>query len=110
MAINAIVIAMKQPKKAVVADRYIFDVLMRDLVGRDKRASAYLVYLYLWAQTLGIRATSSRVSLRQLSEGTGFSKRAVQSAMKVLARRKLLSSNRPTATAVTEYALHRTWN
>src|ERR1041385_7594092 len=32
-------------------DRYVIDVLMRDLVGHDHTPSAFLVYLWLWART-----------------------------------------------------------
>jgi hypothetical protein len=31
-------------------DRYVVDVLMPDLVGHDRSASGFLVYLYLWRQ------------------------------------------------------------
>ena len=33
---------------AVPVDDYVLDTLMRDLVGHDRRPSAFLVYLYLW--------------------------------------------------------------
>lgn len=82
---------------------------MRDLVGHDRKASAYVVYLFLWSRTLGANAESARVSLQQLADGTGLSKRGVQAAVKTLTRRRLLSSQRRGPTAVPEYFLHKTW-
>ena len=32
---------------AIALDGYVLDVLMRDLVGHDKKPSAFIVYLYL---------------------------------------------------------------
>ena len=34
-------------------DRYVPDILMRDLVGHDHAPSAFLVYLWLWSRTDG---------------------------------------------------------
>ena len=90
-------------------DSYVFDVLMRDLSGHDRKASAFLVYLFFWAKTVGAGRRSARASLRQIAEGTGLSKSAVQSALKILQRRKLLRAERKAPTAVPEYFLYRPW-
>ncbi len=90
-------------------DTYVLDVLMRDLSGHDRKASAFLVYLFFWAKTIGAGRRSLRASLRQVAEGTGLSKSAVQSALKVLQRRKLLRAERRAPTAVPEYILYRPW-
>ena len=89
-------------------DRYVVDTLMRDLVGHDRRPSALLVYLFLWgsATARGRRATAS---LRQLGEGTGLSKRAVQDALDLLERRRLLSRTRTGRTGIATYELLRPW-
>lgn len=93
----------------IKVDSYVFDVLMRDLSGHDRKASAFLVYLFFWAKTVSAGRRSTRASLRQVAEGTGLSKSAVQSALKVLQRRKLLRAERRARTAVPEYTLYRPW-
>lgn len=80
-------------------DRYVIDPLMRDLVGHDRKPSAYLVYLAILGQNeSGVRA----MSYQDLADFTGLSRRSVQGAVAHLARRKLLNVQRvgPTETAV----------
>ncbi|MBI3507533.1 MAG: helix-turn-helix domain-containing protein [Proteobacteria bacterium] len=95
--------------KTVAVDRYVVEVLMRDLIGHDRTASAFVVYLFLWSRTLGGRAASARVSLQQLAHGTGLSKRGAQTAVKSLVARGLLAIERDTPTAVPEYFVKKTW-
>lgn len=73
----------------VTLDAYVIDVLMPDLVGHDRRAAAFLVYLFLLRHT---RAGSERVtvSLQSIATRTGLSKSTVQSAIRHLKRRRLL--------------------
>ena len=94
---------------ALLVDRYVVDTLMPDLVGHDKHPSAFLVYLVLWARTVDSRQRAVAVSLRELSEGAGISKRAVQEAIARLERRKLITVSRPSQTAVPEYTVLRPW-
>jgi DNA-binding GntR family transcriptional regulator len=93
----------------VELDPYVLDALMPDLVGHDRRPSAFLVYLLLWRHTRGGRVRRVPLSLGALAEGTGLSKRAVQGALATLRRRRLVSAERASTTAVPEYTLHRTW-
>jgi CRP-like cAMP-binding protein len=89
-------------------DRYVLETLMPDLVGHDRQPSAFLVYLCLWAATsAGERPVE--VSLRQLAESTGLSRRAVQDALDRLAHRELVSVERENITAVARYTIHRPW-
>lgn len=88
-------------------DEYIVDVLMPDLVGHDRQPAAFLVFMCLWRNTLG--RTWAGISLRQISEGTGLSKRAVQSGLGRLAKRGLISVRRESITAIPEYCIHRPW-
>ena len=90
-------------------DNYVVDVLMRDLTGHDRSPAAFLVYLYLWNRTFGLKVKSVRASLRTIAEGTGLSKSAVQAAIRRLARRRLLRAARMAPTAVPEYVLNRPW-
>jgi len=75
----------------VTIDGYVLDTLMRDLVGHDRRAGAYLVYLAVTAEGSGGRVARSH---RQLAEQTGLSKRAVQDAIQHLESRGLLQIDR----------------
>ena len=90
-------------------DWYVLETLMSDLVGHDHQPSAYLVYLYLWWLTEDSDADDVQVSLQQLAEGTGLSKRAVQDAILRLHKRKLIGIQRESITAVPEYRVHRPW-
>jgi hypothetical protein len=92
----------------VTIDAYVVDVLLPDLVGHDRRPSAFVVYLALWRLTDGGRA-SAAVSLRALAESTGLSKRAVQAALILLVRRRLVTSARESITAVPDYQLLKPW-
>ena len=41
---------MPRFRETVPVDDYVFDVLMRDIVGHDRQPAAYLVYLYLYGK------------------------------------------------------------
>src|SRR5215471_780035 len=90
-------------------DEYVFAVLMPDLVGHDHSPSAFLVYLFLWAELYRSEQKRVAASLQQIAEGTGLSKSAVQSGMKILRRRRLVVVYRRSATATPEYELVRHW-
>ena len=94
--------------KPVTLDPYILDTLMPDLVGHDRRPSAFLAYLFFWR-----RAARSgfevQLSLRDIADGTGLSKRAAQEALRVLERRRLVRSTQAHPTAVPEYQVLRPW-
>jgi hypothetical protein len=70
-------------------DDYVVDVLMRDLVGHDRRPVSFLVYLWL-AKKQQHREQAVPVSYRELAESIGVSKSSVQTAVSWLVRRKLL--------------------
>lgn len=88
-------------------DAHIIDVLMPELVGRDQRPSAFLVYLYLWTWSRGTHAVV--ISHARLAEATGLSKSAAQSALAWLTARRLLRVRRTAPTAVPEYLVLRPW-
>lgn len=90
-------------------DAYVLDTLMADLVGHDRQPSAFLVYLFLWRRTHGSAAATIQVSLLDISAGTGLSKRAVQEALRLLAKRRLLSIEREGITAIPVYGVLRPW-
>lgn len=90
-------------------DTYILDTLMRDLVGHDRQPSAYLVYLFLWTETHGARRASTQQALIDIAESTGLSKRGVQDALGQLAKRKFITVERESITAVPVYTVLRPW-
>jgi len=95
---------------AVSVDAYVLDVLMADLVGHDRQPSAFVLYLSLWRLTDGGRRRSAPLSLRELGERTGLSKRAVQDAVDRLERRRLIEVERAMPTAVPVYRVLRPWS
>ena len=94
-----IAIAMDAPSTFVV-DRYVVETLLPDLVGHDRRASAFLVYMVILAA-----AADGRVALShaQLAERAGLSRRSVQTAVALLRRRQLIEVSRRAATDISEY-------
>ncbi|HEX6913344.1 MAG TPA: helix-turn-helix domain-containing protein [Longimicrobium sp.] len=95
--------------RTIELDAYVVDTLMADLVGHDHQPSAFLVYLYLWRRTRAEGVDEAAVSLRQIAEGTGISRRAVQDAVARLAQRQLIGVERASITAVPRYRVHRPW-
>jgi len=94
----------------IAVDEYVLDVLMRDLVGHDKSPSAYLVYLHIWARTRGQGVEAAALSHQRMAESTGLSKSAVQSAVRLLQRRRLVKAHKPTVTSTPEYSVQRPWD
>ena len=94
---------------ATLVDAYVLETLLPDLVGHDRSPSAFLVYLHLWHLTAGTRERRASCSLAQLAEETGLSKSAVQAALRVLKRRKLVRAERASITAVPVYEVLRPW-
>lgn len=90
-------------------DTYVLDVLMRDLVGHDRKPSSFIVYLYMWRLAAASRRLGVAISHRRLAEGTGLSKSTVQAAIRELLRRRLLHVVRASPTAVPEYRPQRPW-
>jgi hypothetical protein len=91
-----------------VLDDYVTDVLMRDLVGHDRRPVSFLVYLWLAAEERR-RNSMVRISYQELAESIGVSKSSAQSAVRWLIRRKLLSASKKNATATPRYTVLRPW-
>lgn len=93
----------------VTVDAYVFDTLMHDLIGHDGSTSAFVVYLHLWRRSLGVDEPTVQMSLRDIAEGTGFSKRGVQEALTILSRRQLVGIARASITDVPVYTVKRPW-
>jgi hypothetical protein len=84
-----------------VLDAYVIDTLMADLIGHDRRPSAFLTYLAIFAAA-GPQGRAS-LSYAQLADRTGLSKRSVQDAVKALAGRGLIEVARRGATEIPQY-------
>ena len=91
-------------------DPYVVDTLMQDLVGHDHRPSAFIVYLFFLRRCAQQDDGMYRASLAQIAEATGLSRRAVQDAIALLRRRKLLGVSADAPTAVPEYEVRQPWN
>lgn len=89
-------------------DDYVVDVLMRDLVGHDRRPVSFLVYLWLAAEQRR-RDAVVQISYQELAECIGVSKSSVQAAVSWLTRRKLLAASKETATATPRYTVLSPW-
>jgi len=89
-------------------DAYVTDVLMRDLVGHDRRPVSFLVYLWLAAEQQR-RNGAVRISYSELAESIGVSKSSAQSAVGWLVRRKLLAVTKESATATPRYTVLSPW-
>ncbi|MFZ0663714.1 MAG: helix-turn-helix domain-containing protein [Acidobacteriaceae bacterium] len=89
-------------------DEYVFDVLMRDLVGHDRRLVCFLVYLRLAAEEQR-RGRAVQISYQDLAESVGVSKSSAQSAVGWLVRRKLLDVTKQTVTATPQYTVLTPW-
>ena len=89
-------------------DDYIPGVLMRDLVGHDRRPVSFLVYLWLDVEQ-SRRGGAVKISYQELAESVGVSKSSAQLAIRWLTKRRLLTMNKETATATPEYVAHHPW-
>ena len=89
-------------------DDYVIDVLMRDLVGHDRKPVSFLVYLWL----SGEERREDKVvqaSYQQIAEAIGVSKSSAQAAVRWLARRRLISVSKKTVTATPCYKVLTPW-
>ncbi len=89
-------------------DDYVTDVLMRDLVGHDRRPVSFLVYLWMAAEQQR-RSGVVQVSYQEVAECVGVSKSSVQAAVSWLVRRKLLAASKENATATPRYTVLSPW-
>jgi hypothetical protein len=90
-------------------DAYVVDTLMPDLIGHDHRPAAFIVYLRLWRETRARRRPRVALSLATLALDTGLSKSAVQTSLRHLKRRKLVSAHQGSPTSVPAYTVHAPW-
>src|SRR5947207_3318991 len=95
--------------KTLRLDLYVFESLMPDLVGHDKKPSAFVVYLYLWNRAAITRSKRVQASHQTIADDTGLSKSAVQASVRHLLRRRLIRSDLASKTAIPVYSLLRPW-
>jgi IclR-like helix-turn-helix domain-containing protein len=95
--------------KRIGLDPYIVDTLMRDLVAHDRAPSTFIVFLWLWRQTHAQGREKIGASLAEIAHATGLSKSSVQSAVRRLSRRRLVTANRAGPTIAPIYQVNETW-
>ena len=79
-------------------DAYVVDILMPDLVGHDRKPSAFVVYLYLAGVAKRTGRDRVSASLETIAVRTGLAKSSVQSAIRHLRRRGLLGDEPASST------------
>lgn len=89
-------------------DDYVVDVLMRDLVGHDRRPVSFLVYLWIASQQ-SLSSGIVEASYHQIAESIGVSKSSAQSAVGWLIKRELLACTKKTVTAIPRYRTLTPW-
>ena len=89
-------------------DDYVTDVLLRDLVGHDRRPVSFFVYLWLTAEQQR-RTSAVAISYQDLAESVGVSKSLAQAAVRWLVRRKLLAVSKKSVTATPCYEVQTPW-
>jgi hypothetical protein len=95
--------------KTLRFDSYVVEALMPDLVGHDKKPSAFVVYLYLWSRLAMERKKKIEVSYQTIADNTGLSKTAAQMSIRHLIRRRLIRSESASRTAIPVYSVLRPW-
>src|SRR5215510_4717906 len=90
-------------------DRYVADVLLRDLVAHEHSPAAFIIYIYLASQSGGRSTRGVSMSLADLADRTGLSKRAVQLALSRLRRRHLIRTSQAHRTATPTHFVARPW-
>ena len=90
-------------------ESYVFDSLMPDLIGHDRRPAALVVYLHLYRLASARPAWSIRLSHQSIADSTGLSRSAVQAALAHLQKRQLVSTSRAHPTAVPQHRVLRPW-
>ena len=88
---------------AIPIDRYVIETLMGDLVGHDRRPSAFLVYLLIEA------SDGEPLSYAMIAERTGLSRRSCQAAVAHLERRRLIEVARRAENEAAMYRPLRPW-
>lgn len=94
---------------SIPVDTYIIDSLLPDLAGRDRHSTGFLLYLWLYRQAADDGFSPVAASPATLAEGTGLSKKAIEEAVRVLSKRKLIQVYRADLTAVPVYSVLRPW-
>jgi hypothetical protein len=95
-------------RNEIILDPYIHLTLLRDLVGHDHKPTAFLVYLWLYAEQQRLGEPIA-ISYARLADETGLSRSASQVAISWLVRRKLLTAEKEAVTATPVYHVQCPW-
>jgi hypothetical protein len=91
-----------------ILDDYITDILMRDLVGHDRKPVSFLVYVWLAAEQAKT-SSNVRASYQHVAEAVGISKSSAQAAIGWLIKRRLLGVKKENATSTPVYTVRSPW-
>ena len=100
---------MPRFKRTVRIDDYVLDVLMRDLIGHDRKPGAYLIYLHLYGAAARNKWRPISASVRSIADGAGLSKSAAHAALIHLRQRHLIATTADHATATPRHRVLRHW-
>jgi len=89
-------------------DDYVVETLLPDLVGHDRSASSFIVFVKLWHASGGADRRV-QVSLSTLAVETGLSKSSVQAALRRLRKRGYVATRRSSPTAVPVHTVNAPW-
>ncbi|MFZ3265741.1 MAG: helix-turn-helix domain-containing protein [Terriglobales bacterium] len=92
----------------IEVDDYVIDVLMRDLVGHDRKLVSFLVYVWVAAEQRRSKGVV-QASYQHIAECIGVSKSSTQAAVGWLIRRKLLACTKENVTATPCYRALTPW-
>ena len=93
----------------ITFDADLFDRLLPDIVGHDRRPASFIVYVHLYRHASGHSNWSVRQSHQMIADATGLSRSAVQSALSHLQGRQLIVSSRAHPTAIPQHRVMRPW-
>jgi hypothetical protein len=93
----------------ITLDAYVFDGLLPDIVGHDRRPASFIVYVHLYRLACAHSNWSVRVSHQMIADATGLSRSAVQSALSHLQGRQLIATTRAHPTAIPQHRVLRPW-
>lgn len=93
----------------ITLDAYLFDGLLPDIIGHDRRPASFIIYLHLYRHASKQSKWSVRMSHQSIADATGYSRSAVQSALAHLQTRQLIATSRTHSTAVPQHRVLRPW-
>ena len=93
----------------ITLDAYLFDCLLPDLVGHDRRAASFIIYLHLYRHASQQANWSVRLSISRLPPPLASHKAPSKRTSAHLQNRQLIATSRAHPTAVPLHRVLRPW-